>query len=210
MMKKSRKFISLACVVLGAVLMFGGCETTSENTSPNGTAQGNTASNVAADSFAYIHEPETEILRLAEDGTAVYNGVAYTYVREGDWLTLTDSKGNETKMRFTKPREDKDKWILYERTEYHYAGEGKPDGIIGFWQGGPEDRLAYEFTAKGTYLEDGTFPGHYEVDEENGRIKLMYNDHFEDAYIYYELDGDKLLIDYPWPMVKTQESDEAK
>lgn len=206
MMKKNGKLISLACVLLGAVLVFGGCETTGGKTTPNGTAQGNTT-NVAAESFAYIHEPEKEILRLAEDGTAIFNGEAYTYVREGDWLTLKDSKGQETKMRFTKPREDKEKWMLYERTEYHFAGEGEPDGVIGFWQGGPEDRLAYEFTTKGTYLEDGTFPGYYEVDEENKMIKLMYNDHFEDTYIYYELDGNKLYIDYPWPVVRTEEGE---
>ena len=31
----------------------------------------------------------------------------------------------------------------------------------------------------------------------------MYNDPIEDAVLYYSLDGDKLAIEYPWPMVPT-------
>lgn len=197
----SKKLIILVCVLLSAAFAFGGCS------KEDGAAQGNTASNVQGESWAYVHEPETEILRLGDDGRAIYQGKEYSYVREGDFLTFTDDKGNETKVRFVQGLANK--MLLYERTEYHYAGSKEPDGIIGFWQGGPEDRLAYEFTTKGTFLEDGTFPGHYSLEEGN-KIKLMYNDHFEDAYLYYELDGKKLVIDYPWPVVKTKEAGEAK
>ena len=34
----------------------------------------------------------------------------------------------------------------------------------------------------------------------------MYSDPIEDAVLYYSLDGDKLTIDYPWPMVVTQKT----
>ncbi len=206
MTRKTRKqniLIILTCVLLSAVLTLGGC------TKEKNTAQGNTTSAeenanvvVGGQSWAYVHEPETEILKLGENGKAVFKGKIYSYVQDGDFLKFTDDDGNETKVRFTKGLAGK--MNLYERTEYHYAGISKPDGIIGYWAGGEEDRLSYEFTTKGTYLEDGIFPGYYSEDPENGTIKLMYNDHFEDTTIYYEVNGDKLIIDYPWPLVETQ------
>ena len=198
MTRKRNNLIILICVLLSAVLMLGGC--TKEN--EKSTAPSNTVGHELLASWAYIHEPETEILSFMTDGIAFYHGREYSYSQDGDFLTLTDENGTETTMRFVQVREGK--MLLYERTEYHYAGTSKPDGIIGYWAGGPEDRLSYEFTTKGTYLEDGTFPGHYSEDPENGTIKLMYNDHFEDTLIYYTVDGDKLTIDYPWPMGQTE------
>jgi hypothetical protein len=198
MTRKQNILIILICVLLSAVFPLGGC--TKEN--GESTAPGNTAGHELLASWAYIHDPETEVLAFTTDGLAFYHGKQYTYSQEGDFLTLTDEDGKETTMRFIQAREGK--MLLYERTEYHYAGISKPDGIIGYWTGGPEDRLSYEFTKKGTYLEDGTFPGHYSEDPENGTIKLMYNARLEDTLIYYSVDGDKLTIDYPWPMVKTE------
>ena len=198
MTRKQNILIILICVLLSAVLMLGGC--TKEN--EKSTAPSNTVGHELLASWAYIHEPETEILSFMTDGIAFYHGREYSYSQDGDFLTLTDENGTETTLRFVQVREGK--MLLYERTEYHYAGTSKPDGIIGYWLGGPEDRLSYEFTTKGTYLEDGTFPGYYSENPESGTIKLMYNDHFEDTLIYYSVDGDHLTIDYPWPMVKTE------
>jgi hypothetical protein len=206
--KKSKKLISLVCVLLSAALTFGGCDHGGGSSSSESAAQGNTTIDENAESWAYIHESTKEILRLGSDGRAIFHGNAYDYSRDGDFLILKDADGTETKMRFIEKREGQ--MLLYERTEYHYAGSSQPNGIIGFWQGGPEDRLSYEFTAKGTYLEDGTWPGHFTEDQENGTIKLMYNDHFEDAYLYYELKDGKLIIDYPWPMVRTESPAEGK
>ena len=67
-----------------------------------------------------------------------------------------------------------------------------------------DEKYSYEFTEKGTFYEDQNFPGHYQVDESDHSIKLMYNDQFEDTYLYYSLDGDVLTIEYPWSMVPTE------
>jgi hypothetical protein len=64
------------------------------------------------------------------------------------------------------------------------------------------EKMVLLFTDKGTFLEDGYFPGYYTVDEANSTLKLVYNDQFEDTICYFRLEGDKLYIEYPWPMVK--------
>lgn len=177
------KLIGLGCILLCLLFAVSGC-----------------AKEVNAESWAYIHEPEVEILRLGDDGKASFKGKAYEYSKDEQFLTLTDDNNQVLKMRCVMKNE---KMLLYETTTYRYAGEGEPDGIMGFWSS-EENSWAYEFTEKGTFLEDGVFPGHYLVDEEEGTIKLMYNDHFEDTYVYYLIDGDQLIIEYPWPMVKTE------
>ena len=101
---------------------------------------------------------------------------------------------------------DGDQMLLYETAVYQYQGEGAPDGVIGNWKqvGG---NLAFEFTENGTFREDYYSPGRYYVDEENGIIKLVYNDMYEDTYIFYSVDGDILSVDYPWPVVKTEKTE---
>ena len=155
---------------------------------------------VPCESWAYNHEPEKEILRLQEDGKAVFKGQEYSYSKDDQFITLTDDKNQSLKLRYKMTKEG---MFLYEQTTYHLDGLGEPNGIIGVWVGGPEDRMSYEFTENGTFREDGYFPGHYLVDEAAGTIKLMYNDHFEDTYIYYVLNDKELFVEYPWPMVTT-------
>jgi len=156
-------------------------------------------SKVNSEKWAYIHEPSVTILELFENGEAVFEGDKYTYTLENDVLHMTDSDGNESDMRFIPDGEQK---LLYERVLYEYTGEGKPDGIIGFWQQ-IDGNLSFEFTDKGTFREDFYSPGYYSVDEENGIIKLVYNDMYADTYIYYSVDGNVLTVDYPWPVVRT-------
>ena len=160
-----------------------------------------TEEEVPAESWAYVHEPEKEILRLQGDGKAIYKGQEYTYSKDDQFITLTNDKKESLKIRFAMTKEG---MLLYEQTTYHYDGLGEPEGIVGVWKGGPEDRLSYEFTEKGTFMEDGYFPGHFLEEADKGTIKLMYNDHFEDTYIYYTRNGSELFVEYPWPMVTTQ------
>ena len=150
--------------------------------------------------WAYIHEPEVPVLSFYEDGKAVLHGKEYKYVLENDVLTLTDSDGNSQDMRFVP---DGDKKLLYERAYYEYTGEGDPDGLIGYWQE-INGNLSFEFTANGTFREDNISPGYYLVDTENGKIQLIYNDMYEDAFLYYSIDGRVLTVDYPWPVVPAE------
>jgi len=88
--------------------------------------------------------------------------------------------------------------LLYQSKEYTFDGGKDASKLIGMWRSG---NSLFEFTEKGTFDEDGYFFGHYLIDEEAGTIKLMYEAPLEDTILYYNLDGEKLTIDYPWPMV---------
>ena len=150
------------------------------------------------ESWAYIHDPQTEILALYDNGRAVYKGSDYKYTKDDRYIVLTDKAGTETKLRYVP---DGDKMLLYERSVYTYGGEGTPDSVVGAW--GQDNGWSYEFTDKGTFSEESIFFGHYTVDENEHTIKLMYDDPIEDAILYYSLDGNELTVDYPWPMVPT-------
>ena len=95
---------------------------------------------------------------------------------------------------------DGDNMTLYEESTYTRVGTG--EGVVGTWT--QSNGWSYVFTENGEFSEEGIFYGHYTVEEANSRIKLMYDDPIEDAYLYYTLDGDKLTVAYPWPMVRVQ------
>ncbi|MCR4792134.1 MAG: hypothetical protein K5871_05250 [Lachnospiraceae bacterium] len=153
-----------------------------------------------AEEWAYIHDPQTTILSLSDDGKAVLHDVKYTYTLADNILTLTDKDGNVSNMRFIPDGDDQ--YLLYETAVYEYKGEGEPDGLIGYWQQ-VDGFLSFEFTENGTFREDYYSPGHYFNDEENGIVKLVYNDMYPDTYIYYSIEGNILTVDYPWPVVRT-------
>jgi len=158
-------------------------------------------SKVVTEEWAYIHDPKVTVLSLSDNGKAVFEDNKYSYTLENDILTLTDKDGNVTSMRFIPDGENKK--LLYETAVYEYQGEGSPDGLIGLWQE-VNGNLSFEFTENGTFREDYYSPGYYFMDEENGMIKLVYNDHYPDTYIYYSIDGNILTVDYPWPVVPTE------
>ena len=147
-------------------------------------------------SWAYIHDKETEILKLDTNGKAFYLGEKYSYTEGDGYLELKGSDGTVMNMRFVP---EYDHMLLYERKVYTYDGEGEPQGITGLWKMG---NLSFEFTPQGSYIEDGVFPGHYLLNEDEHSIRLAYNDHFTDAILYYEVNGNELIIDYPMPVVQ--------
>ena len=151
--------------------------------------------------WAYNHDPGTTILKLSSDGKAEFLGVKYSYTLADDVLTLTAADGTVTSMRFIPDGENQK--LLYETFVYEYTGEGEPSGVLGTWQE-VNGNLSFEFTDKGTFREDYYSPGYYSVDEENGVIKLVYNDHYADTYIYYKVEGRYLTVDYPWTVVPTE------
>ncbi len=151
------------------------------------------------ESWAYSHEPTKETIALYDNGKAVYKGVGYRYVKDDSYITLIDKDKNEIKLRYTM---GKDGMTLYEKSTYKLAEGEKHDGLVGNWV--QDNGWSYVFTDDGEFSEEGIFFGHYSVDEDDSCIRLMYNDPIEDAYLYYTLNDDELIIDYPWPMTKTQ------
>lgn len=151
-------------------------------------------------SWAYIHAPEEAAFILNPDGSAQLDGKAYQYTLDGDRIVLTNKKGDVSRLRYVW---DGDNILLYKTAVYIYEGKGQPAGLIGIWKDAT-DKWSYQFTEKGTFLEDGYFPGYYTVDEAGKSFKLVYVDQFADTICYYEIDGDRLTVEYPWPMVRTK------
>nr|WP_297707568.1 hypothetical protein [uncultured Butyrivibrio sp.] len=153
------------------------------------------------ESWAYNHEPTQEVLALYSNGKATYKGDEYKYKRDDSYIYLK-TKDDSTQLHYVK---DGDNIILYEKSVYHRSGSDG-DGVVGLWT--QDNGWSYQFTEEGKFSEDNIFYGSYSVDEEQKCIKLMYDDPLQDAYLYYELEGDELTIDYPWPMVPTQKEGE--
>ncbi len=180
----------LLAVLTGMMLLLAGC---------GGTAALSPQAQALQGKWAYIHDDQTTVLWLKENGTAVFHDKKYTYDCTDTTIVLTDG-GKETALRY---QWDGDDIYLYEQTIYTYDGTDTPDGLVGKWVS-EENNWSFEFTKQGTFDEDGYFPGHYTVDEAEGTFKLMYNDPFEDTTCYYRIDGSNLLIEYPWHMVKAK------
>ena len=151
-----------------------------------------------AERWAYIHEPEKEILQLRSNGRAIYKEAEYTYTKDDEHIILTDAAGKTEEHRYEM---DGDKMIFYERSVYTLDESEPSEGIVGVWK--QDNGWLYQFTKEGKFSEENIFFGSYSVDEAAGSIRLMYDDPIEDAILYYELDSDgkHLTIDYPWPMV---------
>ncbi|MBR6382063.1 MAG: hypothetical protein IKS07_10395 [Lachnospiraceae bacterium] len=172
--------------MLAVLLLFGGCGAKTEE-------------------WAYDYEPEKTILSLSENGKAVYGGTTYQVTREGAFLRLQDGDRTLPDVRFL---QEEDALTLYQKSVYSYAGEEAPQGLTGLWK--QDNGWSFEFTADGAFCEEGYFYGHYSVDEAEGSIRLMYSDPIPDAILYYSLDGDKLTVDYPWPLVHTKKAEAGK
>jgi hypothetical protein len=151
------------------------------------------------ESWAYVHEPKEEILSFYDDGEAVYKGEKYSYTKDDLYINLLNANGEQEKIRYEM---EGSTMLLYEESTYEYAGDKAGDDITGTWT--QDNGWSYQFTEDGKFSEENIFFGHYSIDEENSCIKLMYDDPIEDAYLYYELDGNKLTVAYPWPMVETE------
>lgn len=181
-----KKIISLLLTAVFVLSLFSGC--------------GKKVDSPLIGDWAYIHDPATTIISLKNNGKAKYNNKKYTFTNDETYISLTSDNSETVKFRYELT---KDGFLMYQTTEYEYAGEGTPDSVIGSWIN-KSNKWSYEFTADGTFNEDGYFPGYYAVDESTSSIKLMYNDHFIDTTIYYHISGNTLTIDYPWTMVRAE------
>ena len=151
------------------------------------------------ESWAYDYEPETEVLALYEDGTAKYKGEKYTYTEDNTYIRLKNNSRN-IDIRYEK---DGDSFVIYEKSTYKQPGK-QQDGLGGIWVA--DNGWSFAFGEDGKFSEENIFFGHYSVDEKTSCIKLMYDDPIPDIHMYFELNGDELTIEYPWPLVGTVES----
>ncbi|RKM53956.1 hypothetical protein D6853_14490, partial [Butyrivibrio sp. X503] len=167
------------------------------------------------ESWAYNHEPDKEILALYDNGNAVFKDEKCKYIKDDEFITLTGKDGNELKMHYDTNEEgivlyEKEKYTACEGTDANgnsidFSAEDK-QGVVGYWLH-ENGNSSFVFSNDGRFMEDNSFGGQYAVDEAAGQIKLMYDAdfRFEDAFLYYTVNGDNLIIEYPWPMVHTTE-----
>lgn len=164
----------------------------------NDTTKSNEAQGILG-SWAYTHDKETAVAIFRKDGTAQYEGKNYSFKCDSQFIKLKDKDGETIQLRYS--LDDKGMY-LYSNNTYTFSGEGEPNGLVGEWSCA-EKNWSYSFTENGTFEEDGYFPGSYTVDNENSTFKLVYDDKFEDTVCYFQLEDNKLHIEYPWRMVRT-------
>ncbi|MBQ7657830.1 MAG: hypothetical protein IJS16_02510 [Butyrivibrio sp.] len=175
---KKIKIYSILISIMCVMALLGGCGSKTEK-------------------WAYDYEPTQAVIALSDNGKATYKGNEYTYTKDDTFITLTDENGEQLKIRYEM---NGDKMTLYEESTYTRSGSG--DGVVGNWL--QSNGWSYVFTDSGEFSEENIFFGHYTVDESKSRIKLMYDEPMEDAYLYYTLNGNQLTVAYPWPMVRVQ------
>lgn len=149
--------------------------------------------------WAYIHDQENTVLSFKSNTKVVFENVTYKYTFDDTFINLKADNGEELKLRYE--MEGEHKFLLYKTTVYDYQGEGEATGLVGVWKN-EANKWEFEFTASGEFKEDGYFPGLYTEDTGNS-VKLVYNDHFPDATLYYSIENNQLSVEYPWTMVTT-------
>ncbi|MBR5177448.1 MAG: hypothetical protein IKW90_01450 [Lachnospiraceae bacterium] len=201
-MKMTKKTV-LAFLLIAVLAMLCGCSKTT-----------------SVESWAYNFDKSAEILKLNSDGTASYvlkvyeNGVQVkktveykSYKKDDSFITLTDKDGGELKLRYVKTD---DGINLYEKTEYEQILKKEGNAVAGVWVDKNNSDYFYEFTEDGAFNEDGYFTGKYTVDEKECRIDFTYDGDSSKSVLYYTISGDSLIVEYPWPMVPTEKSQDSK
>ncbi len=158
--------------------------------------------------WAFNHEPEKSVLLLREDGTAVWQGQECAWQDDGGYLHLKPEDGEEITIRYQATAE---KTLVWLPAEYVRA-EGVPgEGLAGAWIGKESEGSTFIFRESDhMFLEDGTFTGTFTEDPEAGTLLLAYIQYFDDTLCYFRLEGnDVLKMEYPWPLVETQQTPSA-
>jgi len=148
--------------------------------------------------WCYSHDEKKPVAVFSEDRSAKFEGVKYQYTCEEGSINLTDKDGVVKKLRYLA---NGDKMYVYIQSTYTRQQEWGGTGIVGVWHC-EEKGWTFEFTDKGTFMEDGALTGYYEVNEESGTIKLMYLEALEDTVFFYELTDNTLSVEYPWLMIR--------
>ena len=185
-----KKLICVVCMLL-ALLLLAGC---AEKTDLSPEAQ------KLVGKWAYEYEPETAVLILNQNGSAKFDGKKYDrFTYDGEFLELSFKDGPAQQIRCLT---DEKGVLLYRRAEYEC--DGTHEGLIGNWKD-EKDKWSFQFTDTNAFFEDGMFPGTFFVDEAAGSIRLKYaGGELEDTVCYYTIEGDTLILDYPWRMVPAE------
>ena len=189
---KTTKLMPIFFIVLFILLLMTSCSKNENDTAKSDEALG------ICGKWAYKHDKETAIAVFREDGTAQYEGKDYSFECDSQFIKLKDTDGETIQLRYAL---DDEGMYLYSNNTYTYSDEGEPDGLVGEWSCADKN-WSYSFTKTGTFNEDGFFSGSYTIDDENSTFKLVYNDEFEDTVCYFQLEENKLHIEYPWRMVR--------
>lgn len=146
--------------------------------------------------WAYAHDLDTVVANFKDSGSAKFENNTYKYTSDGEFIKLTSMSDKDINLRYV---QKDDQMYVYVQSVYTCQNPENQDGVVGVWL--CEDKQwTYEFTSKGTFMEDGALTGYYEVNEEAGTIKLMYGEALEDTVFYYQLTDEGLFIEYPWLM----------
>ena len=190
-------------ILIFGVLSLSGCGNKGTVTPTVPTA---VKSDDVSQQWVYIHERENAAMIFYKDGTAFYDGVKYKSYEVGEkTIRFTSEDGTVTNIRyFDETAKDGEKRrTIYRITDYKlkpgaYTGDSP---VIGFWQV-PDRNWSYQFTAKGTFLEDEVLPGHYYVNDD-GTIRLVYEGNLPETVFYYSIHDDIMTVEYPWVMAET-------
>ena len=151
-----------------------------------------------AGEWAFSSEPAVSVLRVNEEGTALYKGVEYTCEDDGQFLWLKNTDGGESiRLRYLVTEKTV---FLYVTSAYSRKEGTAGDGIIGVWNMDGSETSFIEFTTNKRFLEDGVFDGTYEVDDEAGSFTLIYPMYFGNTVCYFEQEGEHMNVEYPWSL----------
>ncbi len=185
-----KKLLALIAMMVVAAVVLTGCD----KDDPNIDKQWADAAN-----------PEAPCLIFYKDGTVKFEGVTYKSGKftETD-LELTKDDGTVISKKYFDDGKQRFiyKTLVYEK-DANLGNDG--DSIVNAWRVKSEtDGMSFQFTDKGTFMEDGAFYGYYILNEEEGTIKLAYDAPLTDVLLYYKLEDGKLVIEYPWGYVEVQ------
>ena len=151
--------------------------------------------------WAFDYAPDVPVLKVSEDGTAVYNGKDYRWDDQEGFLLLKDEQGESLSLRYVILEDRK---VIYPKTTFRRGKEVEGQGgLIGVWEG-TETESSFVFTPAGYFLEDSVFSGNFLMDAEKGSFLLHYGDVFADTLCYYSIENDILTVEYPWTLVEIQ------
>lgn len=198
------KKAAILCLLLALILcLSAGCE---DKKNKDGEKAGEKVDENIAERWAISSERDEPVMIFYKDGTADFYGTKYKSYEVGtQFINFTSEDGTVTPIRYYEETDTEGtlRRFVYRSSDYKLVpGLLEGDGpVVGYWQCGG---LTYQFTAKGTFLEDGALPGHYTVFQANGEsgIVLSYDGHLSDTILFYKLNGDTMTVDYPWALVK--------